>query len=92
MKRILDTNLVKIIDHDGKLTNGGWIQMEPIPGGLEAQIAMLTLAIDCLAGKVYPQKPAFGLPDESSQSDTKQWGTVIEHKITLLTDGKKPNG
>lgn len=60
MRTILDHEIVKI-QHDGtrhrvfiRLSRGGWLEHEPLPGDLRGLVTAMTLATDCLAGKFFP--------------------------------------
>lgn len=69
---ILKTEIVKIIEENSKLTvivkmkDGGELELMPFDSDLRGQIAALTIAIDCLAGKFYPARVSLlGTPSPS---------------------------
>lgn len=56
---ILQHRLVRI-EFDGtvhrlflRMSEGGWVEHNPFPGDLRGLVAAMTLATDCIAGKVF---------------------------------------
>lgn len=62
MKEVLNTQMCKInLTESGyqvlvKMSRGGWIEMETLPGNLEGLVTALQLSTEVCAGKFFPRK------------------------------------
>ena len=61
-KFVVSTDLIKVIDNGVelvihiKLSQGGWLEHEPMPRTLEGLVSALMLSADVNAGKFFPRR------------------------------------